>query len=294
MLLPRVLVVNLIIILLLLIFIQDATGVEDSNSGGSGQGSEDISSMSSNSSCKPYVNYSDCSFQHQLANLRSNDLINITTDVMLLSIISLVGIENISIIGHNNPTVNCDNVGGMCFDNCHNCTIIGITWEKCGKNDSIPAIEMYNSSNIIIENCSFQHSVTQVIALSEMLGTVTINRCKFIFNQFEGHGTAIYYLSKITLYSEFQFTIANCNFTHNRASIDKSVVYIYFSPSNNISMEQVHLTNSVFLSNQGSAIYISHHNIFVSGIILFEGNEANSGGGILSLITQTSYFKTQI
>ena len=274
----RVLVVNLIILLLLLIFIQDATGVEDSNSGGSGQRSEDISSMSSNSSCGTNINYSDCSFQHELANLRSNDLINITADVMLLSIISLVGIENISIIGHNNPTVNCDNVGGMFFDNCHNCTIIGITWEKCGKNDSIPAIEMYNSSNIIIENCSFQHSVTQVIALSEMLGTVTINRCKFIFNQFEGHGTAIYYLSKITLYSEFQFTIANCNFTHNRASIDKSVVYI--SPSNNISMEQVHLTNSVFLSNQGSAIYISHHNIFASGIILFEGNEANSGGGI--------------
>ena len=276
------LVVNLILLLLLslilLIFIQDATGVEDSNSGGSGQSSEDISSMSNNSSCKPYVNYFDCSFQHELANLCSNDLINITTDVMLLSIIPLVGIENISIIGHNNPTVNCDNVGAIYFDDCHNCTIIGITWEKCGKNDSIPAMEMYNSSNIIIENCSFQHSATQSIALSEMLGTVTINRCKFIFNQFEGHGTAIYYLSKIILYSEFQFTISNCNFTHNRASIDKSVVYI--SPSNNISMEQVYFTNSVFLSNQGSAIYISHHNIFASGIILFEGNEANSGGGI--------------
>ena len=234
--------------------------------------------MSSNSSCKPYINYFDCSFHHEIANLRSNDLINITADVMLLSIVPLVGIENISIIGHGNPTVNCDNAGGIYFDNCHNCTIIGITWEKCGKNNSIPAIKIYNSSNIIIQNCSFQHSVTQVIALSEMLGSVTINRCKFLFNQFEGHGTAIYYISKVTLHSKFQFTISNCNFTHNRASIDKSVVYI--SPSNNISMEQVYFTNSVFLSNQGSPIYISHHNVFASGIILFEGNEANSGGGI--------------
>ena len=184
--LPRLLVVNVILLLLsLLIFIQDATGVEDSSAGGSGQGNEDISSMSSNSSCKPYINYFACSFHHEITNLRSNDLINITADVMLLSIVPLVDIENISIIGHGNPTVNCDNAGGIYFDNCHNCTIIGITWEKCGKNNSIPAIEIYNSSNIVIENCSFQHSVTQAIALSEMLGSVTIKAMAQLYITFQ-------------------------------------------------------------------------------------------------------------
>ena len=214
-------------VLLLLIFIQDVTGVErdsdnrdhtgESSASGSGHSTfsnENISStndMSSYSSCEPYINYSDCSFHYELANLRSNHLINIGTDVMLLSTISLVGLENISIIGHDNPTVNCDNAGGIYFDNCHNCRVIGITWEKCGKNDSIPVIEIYNSSNIIIENCSFQHSVTQAIALSEMSGNVTINGCKFLFNnQFEGHGTAIHYLSKMKHHSTFQFTISNC------------------------------------------------------------------------------------
>ena len=283
---------RILVIALLLIFIQDVTGVEDSSgnkdySSASGSGhstfsNENISStndMSSYSICEPYINYSDCSFHYELANLRSNHLINIGTDVTLLSIISLVGLENISIIGHDNPTVNCDNAGGIYFDNCHNCRVIGITWEKCGKNDSIPVIEIYNSSNIIIENCSFQHSVTQAIALSEMSGNVTINGCKFLFNnQFEGHGTAIHYLSKMKHHSKFQFTISNCNFTHNRASIDKSVVYI--SPSNNKSMEQVYFMNSVFSSNQGMPIHISHQTVFASGIILFVGNEANSGGGI--------------
>ena len=121
--------------------------------------------------------------------------------------------------------------------------------------------------------------MTRAIGISEMLGNVTINGCKFLFNNdYEGHGTAIHYLSKLNHHSKFQFTISNCNFTHNRASIDKSVVYI--SPSNNKSMEQVYFTNFIFLSNQGTPIYISHQNVFATGILLFEGNEANSGGGI--------------
>ena len=129
-----------------------------------------------------YTYHSDCSFHHALANVTSNGLIDVTTDVMLLSIISLVDLENITIMGHDNPTVNCDNTGGLHFVRCHNCTIIGITWQKCGtSNGRKPAIELYNSSNIIIESCSFQHSVTQAISLSEMLGNVTISGCMLKF-----------------------------------------------------------------------------------------------------------------
>ena len=53
-----------------------------------------------------------------LANLTSNVLINVTTDVELSSIISLVNLANITIIGHNNPTVNCNNSGGLHFVSC--------------------------------------------------------------------------------------------------------------------------------------------------------------------------------
>ena len=47
------------------------------------------------------------SLDHALANLTSNVLINITTDVTLSSLVRVSNLENVSLIGHNNPTVNC-------------------------------------------------------------------------------------------------------------------------------------------------------------------------------------------
>ena len=120
-----------------------------------------------------------------------------------------------------------------------NCTIRGITWEKCGnKTDRKPAIELYNSSNIIIQNCSFQHSVTQAIALLEMSGNVSISCCSFLFNNyFEGNcnGTAIHYLSKIKHGFTFQLImISDCDFIQNRAFNDASIVYIGPSSSKSV------------------------------------------------------------
>ena len=66
---------------------------------------------------------------------------------MLLSFISLVGLEDITIIGYENPTINCNNAGGIYFENCTNCTIVGITWENCGnRNDSKPVIVIYRAT----------------------------------------------------------------------------------------------------------------------------------------------------
>ena len=265
-----------VVITLLLTFIQEVTGIEEVNPATDYNGCSGASS-----GLGPY----DFSFydwhELKLANLTSNGLINITTDMMLLSTIPLVGLENVSIIGHDNPTIHCDNAGGgIYFDNCRNCKIIGITWEKCGTENG-PAVELCNSSDIIIQNCSFQQSVTQAIRLSEMQN-VSINGCEFVSSDhFEGHGTAIHYSSKTKHHSKFQFTISNCTFTHNGVANHKtptSVVYI--GPSNNKSMEQIFFMNSVFLCNKGISMYISHQNLFVSGNILFKRNVANSGGGI--------------
>ena len=166
---PAMLLLRVLVIVQLLIFIQDVRGIKersgDQDHGSTASGNaQSIRSTNVRSNCGVYTNFSDCVLYHQLVNLTSNGLINITADVMLLSIVSLVALENVSIIGHDNPTVNCDNAGGLYFDNCHNCTIIGITWEKCGnKTNSKPAIELFNSSNIIIHNCSFQDSIAQAI-----------------------------------------------------------------------------------------------------------------------------------
>ena len=277
---PAMLLSRILVIVSLFIFIQDVGGIEESSGDGSVGSGNGQSILTIDRGL--FTNFSDCALDHQLGNLTNNGLINITADMMLLSIVSLVGLENVSIIGHDNPTVNCDNVGGIYFDNCHNCTIIGITWEKCGnKTDSKPAIELYNSSNIIIQNCFFLLSQTQVIALSEISGNVSINNCKFVFNKhFEGKGTVIHYLSKIKYhFSAFQLImISDCNFTQNGASTDTSIIYI--GPSSNKSMEQIYFTNNSFLSNQGTSIYISYQKVIISGFMIFEENKVSSGGGM--------------
>ena len=57
----------------------------------------------SNLMCCVHENCSCNSLDHALANLVSNVLINITTDVMLSSLIgNASNLENVSIIGHNN------------------------------------------------------------------------------------------------------------------------------------------------------------------------------------------------
>ena len=70
--------------------------------------------------CCVYGNCSCNSLDYALTHLTSNVLINITTDVTLSSLAKVSDLENVSIIGHNNPTVNCRKVGGMHFIFCHN------------------------------------------------------------------------------------------------------------------------------------------------------------------------------
>ena len=248
---------------------------------GSGQsipGTQDgsfINKSNSDNNCDEYQS----NFHDKLVNLTSNNQINITTDVMLLSFVSLVGLEDIAIIGYDNPTINCNNNGGIYFENCINCTIVGITWNNCGtKNDSKPVIELHNSSDIIIQDCTFKHSVAQALVLSEISGNITINDCSFAFsNKSVGHGIVLYYTSTVMHDSKLQLTISSCNFIQNGIS-GNSVVYI--GPSSNKSMEQIFFTNVSFLNNQATPIYISHQNVFTNGSASFKGNVGDISGGI--------------
>ena len=162
-------------------------------------------------------NCSYSSLDQCLANLTSNVLINITTDVTLSS---LVRVSNLSIIGHSYPTVKCTSelgVGGIHFAFCHNCTIQGITWDGCGSPDE-PGLKFSNSSNVAIKNCCFQYLLGQAVMLFGVLGDVNICDCKFINNNnYMGHGAAIQYCSSNDTRNPFQyvFTINNCNFSYN-------------------------------------------------------------------------------
>ena len=136
------------------------------------------------STCCVYGNCSCNSLDYALTHLTSNVLINITTDVTLSSLATVSDLENISIIGHSNPTVNCRKVGRMHFNFHHNCIIKGIIWNGCGTKVE-PGLKLSYSSNIIIQNCSFQHSVGQAVVLSEVTGDININHCQFVYKSLQ-------------------------------------------------------------------------------------------------------------
>ena len=200
-------------------------------------------------------------------------------------VIPIVNWANITITGHDNPTVNCKSTGGLQFISCYNCTIEGVTWEGCGaarnisdNDDNIyPVLQFTNSSNITIQSCSFQQSIGQAVVLSGMSGDVNINYCNFLYNkQYEGHGTAIHYSSNDMLISSLKLMIAGCNFSHNKRA--KSI--IYFGHWSAKVCEYLKLQDSKFYRNKGVPIYLSNHDLHINGNIEFFNNIAKNGGGI--------------
>ena len=131
-------------------------------------------------------------------------------------------------------------------------------------------IQFYNSSNIAIQNFSFQHSAGQAIVLSAVSGTVSIDKCNFLNNnQYKGNGTVIYHSSSETNHS--QVMISNCDFSYNGGN---NTVYI------GQSADFLLLRDSVFQKNQGSPICISNTELVIDGFMLFEDNVATNGRGI--------------
>ena len=234
--------------------------------------------------CCVYGNCSCTSLDHALAYLTSNVLINITTDVTLSSLVTVSDLENVLIIGHNNPTVNCTMFGGIHLNFCYNCIFQGIVWNGCGNNSidyhTEPGLKLSNSSNITISNCSFQHSKGQAILLSEVSGNVNINHCNFVNNyHYRGHGAAIYYSSSNGASSHNKhpvFTISDCNFAYNYA---KSLVHF----ENTISVKDynnITLRSAKFSHNQGISVYAANQNVHLNEINTFKNNTAKNGTGI--------------
>ena len=228
--------------------------------------------------CCIYGNCPCPSLHSALVHLTSNVLINVTTDVELSSIISLVNLANITITGHNNPTVNCNNSGGLHFMSCYNCTIEGITWERCGSRNSsddrnvYPVIHLLNSSNIAVKTSVFQNSIGQAVVMLGVSGYLNISHCNFSYNmEYKGHGAAIYYFSSIL---PLNFTITNCKFSYNEGA--KSIAYFGKSPTT-----YLYLQNSEFHYNKGVPIFLSDQNLHITGNIKFYGNIAENGGGIV-------------
>ena len=218
---------------------------------------------------------------NKLVHLTSNSLINITHNATISSVIQLVGLSNITILGHNNPIVYCNNYGGLHFMSCYNCTIEGITWKGCGgrksnKSKKIhPVFQLSNSSNIVIKYCNIQNSLGQAVVISRMSGDVIIEYCNFLYNkQYKGHGTAIHYSSSI---SYVNLTIAKCEFSGNSYALS----VVYFGPSFTTSLHTSDncIEDSIFYYNIGTPIYLSSQKLDIRGKLKLYGNTARSSGG---------------
>ena len=228
--------------------------------------------------CRGEIHLGNCtcdSFIDALDHLGNNTFINVTArNIELFSIVSLKNLEFIAIIGHNNPTMKCTNGGRIHFSSCHNCTIEGITWVGCGTagKQAKPAISFCNSSNITIQDCTFQHSAGQAVVLSEISGHVIIKHCKFMNStHYSGNGAAIhYYLSRA-----IKIVLDNCTFSHNVAD---SIVYIG-QPS---LQGFVLLKESSFYNNTGNPIVLLKQTLHIHGTLMLEKNTANKGGGIFA------------
>ena len=119
--------------------------------------------------------------------IENNTVINITSSVVMLHNISDIRSKsNITIIG-NEATVACDNIGILIYENCSNILIKGITWDQCGHPDDpyiTFAILFYQSINISIIACTFQHSqVCSVVSVNSMPSSfLEVHDTRFLFN----------------------------------------------------------------------------------------------------------------
>ena len=223
-----------------------------------------------------------------LSNMSNNTIVNIKTDVVLSSYVTLKGLENIMIIGHRNPVVKCNGVGAVMFISCKNITIEGIQWEGCGSKD-YPGVEFYNSSIVSFERCSFHNSKGRSVLLSQVSGNVYINNCNFTHKiEYSGHGAAVHYSPNTNNHGQHKLVVQNSHFILNRAT--QSVVYIDGSGSRITG--HVYLQDNVFVNNIGVPIYISHTNLHISGSVLFKANTAKSGGGIYSKRCSVIFYDT--
>ena len=214
----------------------------------------------------------------------SNDIINITSRVVVLSsMVTLEGLDNITINGHiNSATVLCNDIGAVKFVDCNNVTMEDINWERCGSKNK-PAIGVYNPSSIVFENCLLLYSKGQAVVLLNTSGIAYITNCHFAHNnEHRGHGAAIYYLSST---AQSVIIIDNNSFESNGPA--KSIVYI--GALNHNYPNHNYLQNSIFVNNCGVPIYISHTSLHLNGSVLFKGNEADIGGSFYSTSSTVTF-----
>ena len=235
------------------------------------------------------VSICDCCFQNiscpchslhcalQEVNGSRNVIINITTNVVLSSVVQLMNVNNISIVGHNYPVVNCNDTGALHFKSCHNITIKGIDWQRCGTYHNNPGLQMVNCSVAAITKSSFKFSIAQSLVL---LNTKNVQISEYLL--FEGnynqaqHGGGIF----ISDYTELKFdNTSNVTFSNNTANRGSAM---YITNNSSVVFDGKCLITDNNAIDDGT-FYVSNHSIICfmeHSEVNFTNNSATQGGAI--------------
>ena len=131
------------------------------------------------------------SLEYALTNLTSGDYVNITPDaVSLPTMVKLDSVNNITIGGHGNTIVMCNNTGGISCNHCSNVVIEGITWDQCGdpdqQNPAYPnafgGLNFTDVTNLSINNCTLRNSRVRALSLHSVAGSINIRNTLFLNN----------------------------------------------------------------------------------------------------------------
>ena len=107
--------------------------------------------------------------------------------------------------------------------------------------------------------------------------SICVEKSDFVSNASPGHGAALYIYTEN--YETSAIDIINTNFGQNIAG--SSIVYIkQVGHHSEEDLLQVKLSNSTFINNFASCMYLSSCNVALSGNILFKNNTAENGGAM--------------
>jgi len=217
------------------------------------------------------------SFDEAIGYFSNNLIINITLpNVTLLSQVSLTNLENITIIGHNFPEVNCNYTGALMCKNCSNVTIKNIKWTRCGFFNiskthyltPISGLHFDNCRNLTIQCCKF---VTSVVQLFQVSGDANIKNVQFSDDYTNMHPQPYYKYSYGGLYvDQSNFTnltihISDCLFANTKPN--SAVVQLLIIKSENLGIKNVIIDSSSFIDcidGQPSPINYGKSMIYVS------------------------------
>ena len=249
---------------------------------------------SNSTECCVYGQNCACnSFSTALQYLEDKTIVNITSESIRLDNATVIGsgkvVTNITIIG-NNTTVKCNNTGSVSCTSCADFVIKGIAWDQCGYPNAKGGIYFINSSNINIDNCTFQNSQTCAVCLFKISYNITIKNAYFISNGLKGNplaGNICGGLKIDTAVTNTTLMISDSIFSDNGNFTDRMYDPVYGCIITSAIDIKISINKTQFLFNSGGMYLDINVNTFnVDNITLSElvvSHNTNEGINIESV-----------